>query len=89
MKKLLAVFLLTVTIILSLFGVSSLASEETPYVKGSEGIVSLEGKTIAMIGNSMFYYGNCTLYNKQGQEDNGYLKQLTKLNGENTKILDY
>lgn len=89
MKKLLAVFLLTVTIILSLFGVSSLASEETPYVKGSEGIVSLEGKTIAMIGNSMFYYGNCTLYNKQGEADNGYLKQLTKLNGENTTILDY
>ena len=87
MKKLFAV-LLFVTVLFSLFGISSLASEETPYVKSSEGVVSLDGKTVMMVGNSMLYYGNCTIINKQGEEDNGYFKQLTKLNGENTSVID-
>lgn len=87
MKKFFAVLLFAVAM-LSLLGISSPAFEEPPYVKSSEGVASLDGKTVMMVGNSMLYYGNCTLFNKQGEEDNGYFKQLTKINNENTSVID-
>lgn len=53
------------------------------------GVVSLEGKKIMVVGNSMVYYGNCVLYGDQGKSDEGYLYQLIKANGENATVIDH
>ncbi len=55
----------------------------------SELVVSLEGKTVLMVGNSMFYYGNCVIFGDAGKEDYGYFYQLASANGENVRVIDY
>lgn len=55
----------------------------------SEPVVSLEGKTIMMVGNSMLYYGNCVIYGDAGKADYGYFYQLISANGENATVLDH
>lgn len=68
------------------------ASEDIPEAEEpckTELIVSLEGKTVMMVGNSMLYYGNCVIYGNQGKRDEGYLHQLISSNGENATVLDY
>lgn len=57
--------------------------------KEIEDIVSLDGKTIMIVGNSMVYYGNCVILGNQGQEDFGYFYQLIASNGENATVIDH
>ncbi|MBQ8502878.1 MAG: fibronectin type III domain-containing protein [Clostridia bacterium] len=52
-------------------------------------IVSLEGKTIFIIGNSHLYYGNCVLLGDTGSKDHGYLHNLILSNGENATVIDH
>lgn len=51
-------------------------------------VVSLDGKTVMIVGNSMVYYGNCIAFGDQGLEDQGYFYQLCKNNGENVRVID-
>lgn len=70
------------------FPIHSNASDNLEPI-GHQGIVSLEGKKIMVVGNSMVYYGNCVLYGDQGESDDGYLYQLIKQNGENATVIDH
>ena len=54
-----------------------------------EDVVSLDGKTILIVGNSMVYYGNCVLLGDQGKADYGYFYQLIASNGENATVIDH
>ncbi len=54
----------------------------------TEPIVSLEGKTVMLVGNSMFYYGKCVIHGDAGKEDYGYFYQVASANGENVKVID-
>lgn len=90
MKRLFSVILVLCTLFSSiiLFRTSSRAldsSEQTAH----KGVVSLDGKKIMVVGNSMVYYGNCVIYGDQGEEDKGYLYQLIKQNGEEATVIDH
>lgn len=61
---------------------------EEPACKVEE-VVSLDGKTIMMVGNSMLYYGNCVVFGDQGKEDEGYFYQLISANGEYARVIDH
>ncbi len=63
--------------------------EEKIFPCKSETVVSLDGKTVMMVGNSMLYYGNCVIYGDAGKEDYGYFYQLISANGENARVLDH
>lgn len=65
-----------------------LPSEEVPLCR-TEPVVSLDGKTVMLIGNSMFYYGNCVIHGSAGKADYGYFYRVASANGENVKVLDY
>ncbi len=62
--------------------------EKEPPCK-TEEVVSLEGKTIMMVGNSMLYYGNCVIYGDTGKADKGYFYQLIASAGEEAKVIDH
>lgn len=62
---------------------------ETSPVCRTEPVVSLEGKTVMLVGNSMFYYGKCVIHGDAGKEDYGYFYQVASANGENVKVIDY
>lgn len=89
MNKIFAAFLVIVILIFSAFSVNAMASDESYTGKSSEGIVSLDGKTVVLVGNSMLYYGNCVIGGSRGEEDNGYFKQLTLSNNEDTTVIDH
>ncbi len=55
----------------------------------TEEVVSLDGKTVMMVGNSMLYYGNCVIHGDAGKEDKGYFYQLIASNGEDAKVIDH
>lgn len=86
MKKITALMMSVLIVLSSFSGFSALAVNEN---QENEGVASLDGKKVYLVGNSMIYYGNCALLGAQGKEDNGYFKQLTRLNGENTSVIDY
>ncbi len=90
MKRLFSV-ILALCIMVSSFMVFHTNSNAVDNVEttGHQGIVSLEGKKIMVVGNSMVYYGNCVLYGNQGESDSGYLYQLIKQNGENATVIDH
>ncbi len=75
-------------ILLTVFANSSV-SAETPVSQEHEGVVSLDGKKIVIVGNSMVYYGNCVIHGDQGEQDKGYFYQLISQNGEDAKVIDY
>ena len=54
-----------------------------------DGVVSLKGKKIMVVGNSNVYYGNCVIYGSQGKSDKGYLYQLIKQHDENATVIDH
>lgn len=54
-----------------------------------QGIVSLEDKTVMIVGNSMVYYGNCVIKGSAGKEDYGYFYQLAAANDENVTVIDH
>ena len=64
-------------------------SEDTEVSDGIADVVSLDGKTVMLVGNSMVFYGNCVISGNQGQEDYGYFYQLIASNGENAKVIDH
>ncbi len=89
MKRFLSV-LLALLMIISVFGFSAYAQEPNPDEEiEHNGVVSLDGKKIMVVGNSMVYYGNCVVYGNQGESDEGYLYQLIKQNGENATVIDH
>lgn len=55
----------------------------------NEEIVSLDGKTVFVVGNSVVYYGNCVIHGNQGESDAGYFYQLASSNGEETTVIDH
>lgn len=57
--------------------------------KENEGIISLDGKTVMIVGNSMVFFGNCVIYGGQGEEDYGYFYQLINSNGEKARVIDH
>ncbi len=57
--------------------------------KPVEDVVSLDGKTVLIVGNSMVYYGNCVLLGDQGEADYGYFYQLIASNGEEATVIDH
>lgn len=57
--------------------------------KPVEDVVSLDGKTVLIVGNSMVYYGNCVLLGDQGKADHGYFYQLIASNGEEATVIDH
>ena len=67
------------------------AEPEDPPLTAEEhtGIVSLEGKTVMIVGNSMVYYGNCVIKGDQGKADEGYFYQLAAANDENVTVIDH
>ncbi len=66
------------------------ATEESyEVVQNTGGIVSLDKKTVAFIGNSFIYYGNCVINGGQGSTDTGYFYQLARENGESVTVYDY
>lgn len=62
---------------------------EEPVSGDKTEIVSLEDKTILIVGNSMVYYGNCVIYGNQGNSDYGYFYQIISSNEENATVLNY
>lgn len=60
-----------------------------PEEHAHEGIVSLEGKTIMIVGNSMVYYGNCVVLGDTGKADYGYFYQLAAANDNNVTVIDH
>ena len=86
MKKLLCI---TLAIIIMLSSVNIIASAKTIDPENHPGIVSLDGKKIVIIGNSMVFYGNCVIQGNIGQKDEGYLHQLISANGENADVYDF
>lgn len=53
-----------------------------------DGIVSLNGKKIMVIGNSMVYYGGCVQNGSQKNPDPGLLSQLIKAYSETATVYD-
>ncbi len=95
MKKIISTFLITLMVVGSVFvsNLSVLAEEvtEKPELETTEhaDVVSLEGKKIMVVGNSMVYYGNCVIYGNPGEEDKGYLYQLIKQHDDNVTVIDH
>lgn len=87
MKRLFSVILVLCTIFSSVIISSSALDSSEP--TAHEGVVSLDGKKIMVVGNSMVYYGNCVIYGNQGEADEGYLYQLIKQNGEDATVIDH
>lgn len=58
------------------------------FTKTYEAGLSLQGKKVMFIGNSMIYYGNCVITGDQNVPDKGYFYQLCKANGENCMVTD-
>lgn len=87
MKRLFSVILVLCTIFSSVV-ISSSALDSSDQA-AHKGVVSLDGKKIMVVGNSMVYYGNCVIYGDQGKNDEGYLYQLIKQNGENATVIDH
>ncbi len=54
----------------------------------SEPVVSLDGKNVMLVGNSMFYYGRFVIHGSAGKEDYGYFYQIAAANGEKVKVID-
>lgn len=50
--------------------------------------LSLDGKRVMFIGNSMLYYGNCVINGDQDVADLGYFYQLCRANGEKCVVTD-
>lgn len=50
--------------------------------------ISLDGKRVMFIGNSMLYYGNCVINGAQDAADLGYFYQLCRANGEKCVVTD-
>ena len=75
-------------ILLTVFANFSVSAETTDQPE-HEGIVSLDGKKIMIVGNSMVYYGNCVILGDQGKEDKGYFYQLISQNGEKATVIDH
>ena len=69
---------------LSLFTVSANEAEID-----SHNTVSLSGKKILVIGNSMLFYGNCVNSGNQGGNDTGYLYRLIRAGGEKATVIDH
>ena len=90
MKRLLSLIIVLCAIFSSIFitNNNTKALDSTEPVE-HQGVVSLEGKKIMVVGNSMVYYGNCVIYGNRGQSDEGYLYQLIKQNGENATVIDH
>lgn len=66
------------------------AKEESyEMVQNTSETVSLDGKTVAFIGNSFIYYGNCVISGDQGAIDRGYFYQIARENGEDVTVYDY
>lgn len=70
------------------------ANPDTPEIPDEpeepiEDVVSLDGKTVLIVGNSMVYYGNCVLLGDQGKADYGYFYQLVASNGEEATVIDH
>lgn len=57
--------------------------------KQKDGVVSLDDKTIFVVGNSMVYYGNCVAFGERGKNDYGYFYQLIRSNNENANVIDF
>ncbi len=92
MRRVLAIVLLLCTIFSAvvLFRTNSRALKDTESMKRTvNNIVSLDGKKIMIVGNSMAYYGNCVIFGNQGEKDEGYFYQLIKQNGENATVIDH
>ena len=93
MKRLFSAILVLCTILSSVIlfrtNSSALDGEEPINPTEHQGVVSLDGKKIMVVGNSMVYYGNCVIYGDQGEKDQGYLYQLIKQNGENATVIDH
>ncbi len=68
---------------------STLFSPETTENTPETPIVSLDGKTIFIVGNSHLYYGNCVIYGDNGKKDTGYLYRIIKSFGENANVIDH
>lgn len=66
---------------------SALTDDESR--NGTGEIISLDGKTVMVIGNSMLYYGNCVISGDEEERDYGYLHQIIASFGEEATILDY
>lgn len=65
-------------------------SDDPPFEeKPVESIVSLNGKKIMLVGNSMLYYGNCVINGNRGEEDYGYFYQLIASNNEKATVIDH
>lgn len=101
MKKILFLpFLIAIISASIFFGVTAVAAEDysiitenyynhSQYSSGSSPIVSLEGKTIYIVGNSHLYYGNCVIYGDNGKSDTGYLYSIINSFGEKAKVIDH
>lgn len=90
MKKFLSVAFALVTMI-SVFmpGLyASALSVDDSYTE-TEEMISLDGKTVMVIGNSMVYYGNCVISGEAQERDYGYLHQVVASSGEDATVLDY
>lgn len=90
MKRILSV-ILSVCVLFAVFANFSVIAEtnDVPDTSSHEGVVSLDGKKIVIVGNSMVYYGNCVLIGNQGKEDKGYFYQLIASQGEEATVIDY
>lgn len=75
-------------ILITIFANFSVSAQESLPTE-HEGIVSLDGKKIMIVGNSMVYYGNCVILGDQGEEDKGYFYQLISQNGEEATVIDH
>lgn len=91
MKRFLS-FIFALVVLVSMFiptlSASALTLEDI-LPADSEEIVSLEDKTVIVVGNSMVYYGNCVISGDEGNSDIGYLYQLISANDDNATVLDY
>ncbi len=74
-----------------LFSSTALAAEDaaTDILQEVSPVVSLEGKTIFVVGNSHVYYGNCVIYGDNGKNDTGYLHRIISSHGEKAKVIDH
>ncbi|MBQ6872696.1 MAG: fibronectin type III domain-containing protein [Clostridia bacterium] len=66
---------------------SALSVDESYTV--TDEIISLDGKTVMVIGNSMVYYGNCVISGDEKERDYGYLHQIIASGNEDATVLDY
>ncbi len=91
MKKLLVLTFFIILSVLMLPGSTALAAhtETSTASADSSPIVSLEGKTIYIVGNSHLYYGNCVLPGNSGNSDTGYLYNIIRSNGEKAKVINH